>query len=179
MQIAMETVGKLSETRMIIDDARGVTPSQIRATLHSTILKYGTVDLLEVDYFQLLEADKATSNRVSDLETISRKVVNIIGEFNVPMIMTAQVLSKSIDQRQEKRPNFSDIFGSSAPMKDAYFVSFLYRDEYYNPDTTSWPGEGELIVRAHRDGDTPTIGLVFDGPTATFKNKDYSNAINL
>ena len=80
------------------------------------------------------------------------------------------MLSKSIGKRQDKRPQLDDVFGSSALAKEGYFIGMLYRDEYYNPDTTDRPHVAELIVRAHRDGPTPTLDFYFDGPTASFRN---------
>jgi replicative DNA helicase len=84
--------------------------------------------------------------------------------------MTAQVVSKEIDKRQNKRPHLADIYGSSALQRDAYFIGTLYRDDFYNPDTTERPNIGEVIVRAHRDGPTATVDLYFNAPLAKFSN---------
>lgn len=170
MNQAFAAAGRLSELSLIIDETPGTTPSQIRATLNRVLMDYGRVDLVEVDYFQLGEVDEPTKNRVADLETFSRQLAHIAREYRVPVIGTAQVLSKSIEQRADKRPYLSDVFGSSALAKDGYLVAFLYRDEYYNPDTTEMPGMAELIIRAHRDGSTAVIDLAFHGPTAEYRD---------
>jgi replicative DNA helicase len=178
MQRAFDAAGRLSQSALIIDQTPGVTPSQMRATINRVLLDYGRLDLIELDYFQLGDIDKPTANRVSDLETYSRNIAHIAREYSVPFIGTAQVLSKSIEQRGDKRPYLSDVFGSSALAKDGYMIAFIYRDEYYNPDTTERPNQGELIIRAHRDGDTPTIRLYFDGPTAQYRDLQL-DSVNL
>jgi replicative DNA helicase len=169
-KLAMDAAGRISELKIITDETPAQNPSQIRAACNRVVSEYGRLDLIELDYFQLCQADKPTSNRVQDLEGISKELVTIIKDFDVPLIGTAQVTSKAIAQRATKEPDLTDVFGSSALLKDGYFISFIYRDEYYNPDTTTRPGQAELIVRAHRDGDTPRINLQFDGPTAQFRN---------
>lgn len=167
---AFEAAGRLSECALIIDETPGIKPAQMRASLNRVLMDYGRIDLIEYDYFQLGEADTPSKNRVTDLEYISRQMANIAREYDAPVIGTAQVLSKAIDNRSNKRPLLSDVHGSAALAKDGYMIAFLYRDEYYNPDSTDTPNQGELMIRAHRDGDTPTIGLYFDGPTAEYRN---------
>jgi len=174
-QRAYKAAGELSRLSLIIDDTPGITPGHIRSTLNRVLMQYGRVDLVEVDYWQLMNSDDPKNNRVQELEDISRGLVHVIRDFKVPLIATAQVLSKTIDNRHDKRPLLSDVHGSAALAKDAYFISFLYRDEYYNPDTTDSPGVAELIVRAHRDGGAPNIKFVFDGPTAKFYNAQKLN----
>jgi replicative DNA helicase len=169
MARAYEAAGKISKLKLITEQAPAQSPSQIRAACNRVISQYGRLDLIEIDYFQLCQADKPTSNRVQDLEEISKALVTIIKDFDVPLVGTAQVTSKAIAQRSNKEPDLTDVFGSSALLKDGYFISFIHRDEYYNPETTTRPGEADLIVRAHRDGDTPRIKLQFDGPTAVFR----------
>lgn len=168
--VALDAVGKLSNLHLITDDTPAQCPSHIRSVCNRVMAEYGRIDLIELDYFQLCQADKPTSNYVADLMTISSQLVAIVKDFNVPLVGTAQVTSKQIDMRNNKEPHLSDVYGSTALIKDGYFISFIYRDEYYNPDTTQRPGEADLIVRAHRDGDTPRIALQFDGPTAQFRN---------
>lgn len=168
--IVMDTVGQLSNLHMITDDTPSQNPNHIRSVCNRVMAEYGRIDLIELDYFQLCTADKPSNNEVQNLEQISKQMVAIVKDFNIPLIGTAQVTSKAIDQRGNKEPHLSDVFGSTALIKDGYFVGFIYRDEYYNPDTTERPGEADLIVRAHRDGDTPRIRLQFDGPTALFRN---------
>lgn len=171
MSQAFAAAGKLSELALVIDETPGITPSQMRATVNRVLLDYGRIDLVELDYFQLGEVDKPSNNRVSDLETYSRFLAQgLAREYSVPVIGTAQVLSKSIENRSDKRPILSDVFGSSALAKDGYLVGFLYRDEYYNPDSTDVPGMGELIIRAHRDGAPAVIDLAFHGPTAEYRD---------
>lgn len=170
MSQAMAAAGRLSEAPLRIDETPGITPSKMRASLNRVLMDYGRIDLIELDYFQLGEVDKPTANRVSDLETYSRNIAQIAREYAVPIVGTAQVLSKSIEQRSDKRPYLSDVFGSSALAKDGYLIAFLYRDEYYNPDTTEMPNTAELIIRAHRDGSPGVIMLNFHPATSSFRN---------
>lgn len=170
MGAAFQAAGRLGEVALRIDETPGITPSQMRASINRVLMDYGRIDLLELDYFQLGEVDKPTNNRVSDLETYSRNIAQIAREYNVPFVGTAQVLSKSIEQRSDKRPYLSDVFGSSALAKDGYLIAFLYRDEYYNPDSTERPNQADLIIRAHRDGSTGEVSLYFNGPTAHYRD---------
>jgi replicative DNA helicase len=169
----MDALGRISETKMETDDTPGITPSQMRAVLNRVAMKYGHIDLIEIDYFQKGQPDKRTGNRVEELEEFSDQVRSIAKEYNAVVIMAAQVLSKSIEQRGDKRPYLSDVFGSSALAKDAQLIAFLYRDEYYNPLGTDKINLGELIIRAHRDGPTGEIDLFFDGERLAYKN--YAN----
>lgn len=167
-------IGRLSDLKIEYEETPGVTPSQVRAACHRTLMKYGRIDLIEVDYYQKMNADKSRSNRSSELEEISAQLHDLIKEKQIscPLIGAGQVLSKSIDTRNDKRPYASDVFGSSQLMKDAFMMAYLYRESYYYPESGA-EGEAELIVRLHRDGDTPTIYLQFEGPTAHFRNAAY------
>lgn len=170
MKQAYECVAKINECRLAIDDRGALRPSQLRMSMSRVLMRYGRLDLVEVDYFQLMEPDDKNSNRVNELDSISRSIAQLAKGFDVPIVMTAQVVSKSIDTRKEKRPHLSDVYGSSSLQRDAYFIAFIYRDEYYNPDTTERPGIAEVIIRAHRDGATGQVDLYFNGPTASFRN---------
>lgn len=167
---ALAAVGELSETKMVIDDTPVVTPSHIRAVLTRLQAQWGGIDLVEIDYWQRMASDERTSDERGRLEATSQAVANIARDFNVPVIMPAQVVSKSIEARQDKRPGHADIFGSSALLKDAYLIAYLYRDDYYYPDTTDKPNRGELIIRMHREGPTGTVDLQWNGELAMYRN---------
>lgn len=169
---AFAAVELLRSLPLVTAEKPGIRPHEVKAALNQAYRKYGQVDLIEVDYWQKLEPDRGRDNNSGELEEISKALHNIIKDrrMAVPLIGTAQVLSKAISQRQNKRPQESDVFGSSSLMKDAYLMAYLYRDDYYNPDTTQRPNIAEVDVRLHRDGPTGVIDLYWHGPTATFRN---------
>ena len=177
MTRAMGAVGEYSKLPLVLDISRGATPAYMRSVINRVIREYGRIDLIEIDYWQLMEPDKKTSNPVANLESTARAVPKLAGDFNVPIIIAGQVLSKAIDNRADCRPRKGDLHGSSAPLKEADFLAFLYRDEYYNPDTTERPNQGELNIGVYRDGDGETIGLYWRGQCAMYENlsKDFVN----
>ena len=168
-QEAYKAVGRIRETNLIYETTAGITPSLIRAKLNQVLMRYGRIDLVAIDYFQIMDSDDRANNENEKHLRVSAGVTRIAKEFDIPVILAAQVLSKSIDHRADQRPVLSDVRGSSALQSDCYFLAFLYRDHYYNPDL-SLPSDAELIVRAHRDGPTPIIPLYFNGECTTFEN---------
>ncbi|MBK6324804.1 MAG: replicative DNA helicase [Chloroflexi bacterium] len=168
MPIFMEAVGRLSETRIFIDDTPSISPNQLRTKCRRLYAEHG-LDLVMIDYLQLMQAERATNNRVQEISEISRGLKGLARELNVPVIAAAQ-LSRAVEQRQEKRPLLSDLRDSGSIEQDADIVMFIYRDEYYNPDTTERPNIAELNIAKHRNGPTGTIDLYWHGKLATFRN---------
>ena len=168
MPIFMEAVGRLSETRIFIDDTPSISPNQLRTKCRRLYAEHG-LDLVMIDYLQLMQAERATNNRVQEISEISRGLKGLARELNVPVIAAAQ-LSRAVEQRQEKRPLLSDLRDSGSIEQDADIVMFIYRDEYYNPDTTERPNIAELNIAKHSNGPTGTIDLYWHGKLATFRN---------
>ncbi len=166
--IFMEAVGRLSETRIFIDDTPSITPMQLRTKCRRLYAEHG-LDLVMIDYLQLMQTERASSNRVQEISDISRALKGLARELDVPVLAAAQ-LSRAVEQRQDKRPLLSDLRDSGSIEQDADIVMFIYRDEYYNPDTTERPNIAELNIAKHRNGPTGTVDLYWHGKLATFRN---------
>jgi replicative DNA helicase len=160
--------GELSESGLHIDETPGITPSQIRAKTRRMKSEYG-LDLIVIDHLHLMVADRPTGNNVEDITDISRSLAFLGKDLGVPILAAAQ-LSRAVEQRSDKRPLLSDLRGSGGIEENAFCVMFIYRDEYYNPDTTERPNIGEINIAKHRDGPTGVIDLYWHGQLATFRN---------
>ncbi|MBE2198664.1 MAG: replicative DNA helicase [Anaerolinea sp.] len=166
--IFMEAIGRLSETRIFIDDTPSITPNQLRTKCRRLYAEHG-LDLIMIDYLQLMQTERASNNRVQEISEISRALKGLARELNVPVVSAAQ-LSRAVEQRQDKRPQLSDLRDSGSIEQDADIVMFIYRDEYYNPDTTERPNIAEIAIAKHRNGPTGAIDLYWHGQLATFRN---------
>jgi replicative DNA helicase len=167
MPIFMEAVGRLSETRIFIDDTPSITPNQLRTKCRRLYAEHG-LDLVMIDYLQLMQAERSTSNRVQEISEISRGLKGLARELNVPVLAASQ-LSRAVEQRAEKRPLLSDLRESGSIEQDADIVMFIYRDDYYN-DASERPNIAEINVAKHRNGPTGSIDLYWHGKLATFRN---------
>ncbi len=166
--IFMEAVGRLSETHIFIDDTPSITPMQMRTKCRRLYAEHG-LDLIMIDYLQLMVTERQSNNRVQEISEISRALKGLARELDVPVVAAAQ-LSRAVEQRQDKRPMLSDLRDSGSIEQDADIVMFIYRDEYYNPDTTERPNIAELSIAKHRNGPTGTVDLYWHGKLATFRN---------
>ena len=129
--------------------------------------EYG-LDMVMVDYMQLMSAGKAyENNRVQEISYISRSLKELARELNITLVSTAQ-LSRAVENRQDKRPQLSDLRESGSIEQDADAVMFLYRDEVYNPDTTEFPNQADVLLSKHRHGPTGTVQLYFDKAITKF-----------
>ncbi len=166
--IFMEAIGRLSQTRIFIDDTPSITPNQLRTKCRRLYAEHG-LDLIMIDYLQLMVTERGNNNRVQEISEISRGLKGLARELDVPVLAAAQ-LSRAVEQRQDKRPLLSDLRDSGSIEQDADIVMFIYRDEYYNPDTTERPNIAELNIAKHRNGPTGTIDLYWHSKLATFRN---------
>ena len=166
--IFLEALGRLSETRIYIDDTPSISPMQLRTKCRRLYAEHG-LDLVMIDYLQLMQAEHPTSNRVQEVSEISRELKGLARELDVPVIAAAQ-LSRAVESRQNKRPQLSDLRDSGSIEQDADVVMFIYRDDYYNPDSSERPNIAEVIVAKHRNGPTGTIDLFWHSKLATFRN---------
>jgi replicative DNA helicase len=164
-----EAVAKLSAASLFIDDTPSLTPMQLRNKCRRLYAEHG-LDLVVVDYLQLMQSDgRSVGNRTLEISEISRSLKTLARELDVPILVASQ-LSRAVESRQDKRPLLSDLRESGAVEQDSDIVMFIYRDDYYNPDTSERPNIAEINIAKHRNGPTATIDLYWKSETATFAN---------
>ena len=160
----------LAELKFFIDDSPGCTLMEIR-TKARKLKAQGQLDMLVIDYLQLLHSNKKHENRHQEVSEISRSLKTLAKELQIPIIALSQ-LSRAVDARMDKRPMLSDLRESGAIEQDADLIMFLYRDVVYNQDTEN-PGSSELIIGKQRNGPTGTVPLHFIRELTKFE--DVSN----
>jgi replicative DNA helicase len=165
-------MGHLGEAPVFIDDSAVVTALEIRAKCRRLKAEYKALGLIIIDYIQLMQGRKQTDNRVQEVSEISRSLKTLARELNVPVIALSQ-LSRAVEARQNKRPMLSDLRESGSIEQDADIVMFIYRDEYYNPDTEH-RGEAEIIIAKQRNGPTGTVDLLYQSSITRFLNKAHT-----
>ena len=158
-------LGPIAAANLYIDDTSGITPSQLRSRCRRLKMERG-LDLIMVDYLQLMSADGRVENRQNEVSEISRALKGIAKELNVPVLALAQ-LSRAGAQRSDKRPILSDLRDSGAIEQDADVVMFLHREEYYDPNTED-KNIAEVIVAKQRNGPLGTIKLAWLGQYTRF-----------
>ncbi len=161
---------------LYVDDSSDISILDVRAKARR--LHQQTPDglgLVIVDYLQLMRADTRIENRVQQVGEMSRGLKILARELEVPVIALSQ-LSRGVESRPNKRPMLSDLRESGQIEQDADLVIFIYRDEYYNPDTTEHPGEAELIIAKHRNGGLADIPLTFQNEYPRFLGLQRSAA---
>ena len=163
----IETMTYMNEMKISIDDTAGITPLEVKAKCRRLKAEKG-LDLIVIDYLQLMEVGGRSESRQQEISSISRQLKGIAKELDVPVIALSQ-LSRAPEMRADHRPILSDLRESGAIEQDADIVMFLYRDEYYNPDTEK-QGLGELIIAKHRNGPTGTVELLFKNEYTKFVN---------
>lgn len=166
--IFYEAIGRISETQIFIDDTPSITSLQLRTKARRLYAEHD-LDLIMIDYLQLMSAERSASNRVQEISEISRGLKGLARELDIPVVAASQ-LSRAVEQRQDKRPQLSDLRDSGSIEQDADVVIFIYRDEYYNPETSERPNIAEVNVAKHRNGPTAMVDLYWQGQLATFRN---------
>jgi replicative DNA helicase len=161
----MKATNDLAETYFYIDDTPGASALELRTKARRLHAEVG-IDLMVVDYLQLMRGDYRSENRVQEISSISRALKALARELNVPVLALSQ-LSRSVESRSDKRPILSDLRESGALEQDADVVMFIYRDEMYN-DNTEWPNIADIMVAKHRNGPTGTVQLYFRKELAQF-----------
>jgi replicative DNA helicase len=165
-------MGTLSEAQIFIDDTPGITVSDLRtkARREAHVRPLG---LIIVDYLQLMSGGarfSGESNRVQEISEISRGLKGVARELNVPLIALSQ-LSRSVESRPDKIPQLSDLRESGSIEQDADVVAFIFREEYYNPETDR-RGITDILIRKHRNGPTGAVELYFDREKQRFRSLD-------
>lgn len=148
----------LSNLPIAIDDNGMATASYIRSKAIRHHARYG-LDLVIIDYIQLIDAEKRGQNRHQEIAEISRACKNLARGLNIPVIVLSQ-LNRNLEYRGDKRPGLADLRESGAIEADADVVGFIYRDDVYNPDT-EFPNLAEIIIAKHRNGPTGILSVFF------------------
>lgn len=158
----------LSKARIHIDDTPGISIMEMKNKCRRLKAEQG-LDLIVVDYLQLMNMEGKNESRVQEISALSRNLKLLARELDCPVIVLSQ-LSRAPEQRPNHRPMLSDLRESGSIEQDADIVIFLYRDEYYNEDT-EFPGECEVIVAKHRSGPTGTVPVTWLGKYTRFADK--------
>lgn len=171
-----KAAGKLNDAKIYIDDSPGMSVMEIRAKARRLKFEKG-IDMIVVDYLQLVHGPKASQSREQEISAISRSLKMLAKELDVPVLALSQ-LSRAVESRNPKRPMLSDLRESGAIEQDADVVIFIYRPEFYGEKETEdgAPAEGlaEIIVGKQRNGPTGTVILQFNKMYAAFDNRASS-----
>jgi replicative DNA helicase len=163
----------LSDTHIFLDDTPAISPLQLRTKCRRLHLEY-SLDLVIVDYLQLMSGDSRIDNRVQEVSYISRNLKVLARELNIPVLAAAQ-LSRAVEQRTDKKPVLSDLRESGSIEQDADIVMFIHRPDAMEKDSPR-ANVAEIIVAKHRNGPTHSgIELVFRNNLARFDNAATAN----
>jgi replicative DNA helicase len=154
-----EAIGTLSEAKLFIDDTPGISVLEMRAKVRRLAAEQKQIDLILVDYMQLMSGSKRSENRQQEVSQISRELKGLAKEMSVPIIALSQ-LSRAPEARNPPRPMMSDLRESGSIEQDADVVAFIYRDDYYKPSEEN-AGVAELLISKQRNGPTGTVKLAF------------------
>jgi replicative DNA helicase len=161
--------GTLAETAVFVDDTPSPSPMEIRTKCRRLAAEYG-LDLIIVDYLQLMRGGGRSENRVQEVSYISRQLKALARELSVPVVAMSQ-LSRAVESRQDKRPILSDLRESGTIEQDADVVIFIYRDEMYD-ENTERKHIADIIISKHRNGPTGQISLRFAAEQTKFVDLD-------
>jgi replicative DNA helicase len=166
----VQGVSDLSQAKVFIDDSPGIAVMEMRAKARRLKLEAG-LDLLIVDYLQLMQGRGRFENRTQEIGSISRALKGLAKELDIPIVALSQ-LSRAPETRGGHKPQLSDLRESGALEQDADVVVFIYREEEYNatPDNR---GIAELIIGKQRNGPTGTIKMAFIKEYTRFENLEW------
>jgi replicative DNA helicase len=163
-------IQRLHGAKLLIDDDPASTPSRMRLKARKVKQKFGGLDLVVIDYLQLLGGNGQTRNE--QLGSVTREIKLMARELDVPVILLSQ-LNRALEQRSDKRPLLSDLRESGAIEQDADVVLMCHRDEYFEPDSP-YKGLAEILIRKQRNGAPGEIWLRFQGEYSRFSDVDAS-----
>ncbi len=161
----IQATNLLANSPIFIDDTPAISALDLRSKARRLHAEHG-LDLLIVDYLQLMRGDFRSENRQQEISFISRSIKGLARELNIPVLALSQ-LSRQVESRHDKRPMLSDLRESGSIEQDADVVMFIYRDDVYNPDT-EFPNIAEIIVGKHRSGPTGVFSVYFKKQLAQF-----------
>lgn len=162
-----KAAGKLSESKIIIDDTPAISSLELRAKARRLKAQYG-IELIVLDYLQLMRGHTRSESRQQEISEISRSLKALARELSVPILGLSQ-LSRAVESRQDKRPQLSDLRESGAIEQDADVVIMLMREEYYNP-TEENQGKADIIIGKQRNGPVGSFKLAFLKEFVRFEN---------
>jgi len=163
----------LKESKIFIDDTPGLSPELLRAKARR-LKREHDLGLVVIDYLQLMAVPGNSENRATEISEISRSLKALAKELNVPVIALSQ-LNRSLETRTDKRPVMADLRESGAIEQDADVIIFIYRDEYYNKESSPDKGLAEIIIGKQRNGPTGSIKLKFFGEYTRFDNLSHDS----
>lgn len=158
----------MSDAKIFIDDTPGIKINELRSKCRKLKMEQG-LDLVMIDYLQLMESDSKKESRQQEISKISRSLKILAKELDCPVVALSQ-LSRAPEQRADHRPVLSDLRESGAIEQDADIVMFLYRDEYYHSDSEK-KDLAEIIIAKNRHGETGSVELVWMGSIQRFGDK--------
>ena len=162
-----KAVGPLSKAPIYIDDTVGISMMEMRAKTRRLKAEKG-LGMIIIDYLQLMQGSKKSESRQQEISEISRSLKGLARELSVPIIALSQ-LSRAVEATADKKPNLSHLRESGAIEQDADIVSFIFREEYYNPESEK-KGIAEIIIAKHRNGPVGSVELGFLGEFTKFVN---------
>ena len=171
-----QAMGSLSEAQIFIDDTPSITVSEVRTKARREAHKH-PMGLVIVDYLQLMSGGgrfNSEGNRVQEISEISRGLKGIARELNVPVLALSQ-LSRSVESRSPQIPQLADLRESGSIEQDADVVAFIYREDYYNPETDR-KNITDILIKKHRNGPTGNVELYFDKEKQRFRSLDTKHS---
>ena len=174
-----QALGPLSETKMYLDDSASLTPAQLRSRCRR-LMTEKSLDLIIIDYMQLMSSDSRSESRQLEVSEISRKLKGIALELKVPVMACAQLSRANVKRTGSARPVLSDLRDSGSIEQDADVVLFLHRSHYYGQEDAD-PSEAEVIIAKQRNGPLATVKLTWIEEFTLFENRyiqsgDYDDA---
>ena len=163
-------IDRLAQARIYIDDTPGISVLEARAKARRLQREYG-IDLVVIDYLQLMSGHLRTQSREQEISQISRGLKAMAKELDVPVLALSQ-LSRAVESRTDKRPQLSDLRESGSLEQDADVVMFIYRPEMYDlksPDGESLEGIAEIIIGKQRNGPVGSVNLMWNKESATYE----------
>jgi replicative DNA helicase len=160
-------INMMKSSGIYIDDTPALTPTEVRARARRLKREHG-LDLIVLDYLQLMQVAGGRENRATEISEISRSLKALAKELSVPVIALSQ-LNRSVEQRTDKKPVMSDLRESGAIEQDADVIMMIYREEVYNQETPR-KGIADIIITKQRNGPVGEIELTFLGKYTKFEN---------
>lgn len=161
-------VSQLKDKKLYIDDTAALTPGEVRSRARRVARETGGLDMVMVDYLQLMRTSKESENRATEISEISRSLKALAKEMKCPVVALSQ-LNRQLESRPDKRPMNSDLRESGAIEQDADVILFIYRDEVYNENTEDL-GIAEIIIGKQRNGPIGKVRLKFTGNLTKFED---------